>query len=195
MTRSLEVTSNLVLEWLEGEHSYQFDKNAVTHNAAPQSSIDHIMRYELKNKWQRFQLFRQEFARSPSAQAYLQAGQQVLKATGAARGAVVWEAVARGQAVDQASTATFAVLGDYLRATIDKKQSLPDKVLLDRPLESALYPTSLTPIEEQYQIMPVYLNLAGHAINHLLDERAVELGFGPLLPRPGLPSGTIELWK
>ncbi|MDB5181456.1 MAG: hypothetical protein JWP13_219 [Candidatus Saccharibacteria bacterium] len=193
MSRTIATAANLVSEWLHGEHTYQFDKNLQTHGAHPQASVEHIMGSEIINKWHQFRVFRDEYTKGHDASVHLQASQQLLKTTSAARGALVWDSMANGRTIRRASQASFAVLQSYLREVIEDPEKLPAPELLDSPLEEAIYPASTVPIEAQYQILPVFTTLAGHAINHLLEQASETQAM--TLPRPGTPSGTVEPWR
>lgn len=197
MSSRVEAASGLVVDWLEGEHDYQFGKNSQTHNANPHTSRDYIMETELKNKWHRFQFYRRSNEELQSPKLVLHAGQQVLKATAAARGAVVWDSIIHHHPILRARQSSLSVLQQHLRLVDVAAAELPPPDLLDAPFEEAIYPYSTTPIEwppgKQYQILPIYINLAGHAINYLLEQAGTTGSMA--LPSPGVPSGTIEPWK
>jgi hypothetical protein len=188
---SLDLAKETVRDWLKGEHDYQFDKNRITHNAESSKSIAYIMDTEIGNKWNRFQIFNGEAHKSSDRGLYLQSSQQLLKACGASRGALVWDYVANGQTIDQGSTSSWEDLDQYyhLLATDD---TVPSHNLLSAELKDALDPASVESSEGIYNIKPVFTRLSGLAIAHLLEQE--ELIGEMLVPKPGTVSGEIVIW-
>jgi hypothetical protein len=174
-------------DWLKGEDSYQFDKNRKTHTADPTASITFILGTEIGNKWHRFQLFNSAAKLDRDSQLFLQASQQVLKACGAARGALVWDYVLQGYTVSQGSQLSFVALNECFdeQSPKDIQSQLP---LLELPIDAAIAPHQLIPGEAKQ----VFTKLATLAAAHIYDtsERTGSL----ILPRPGLASGEIEAW-
>lgn len=202
----------LLYAWLIKEHGYQFNKNRVTFDADPKASLAAIMGdgdqpSELNNKWGRYQFFRRERP-APNHPDYLpinlQASQQILKVTAAARAAVVWNGViisqtadrAAGNGFDRANRASFLALREYFgelnNPAFDSVQ-LPPTAALDQPLQEAITPYSLLPIEGQYQPLRGYTSIAGLAITHILEQQNA---IGSMsLPKPGVSSGNIQPWS
>lgn len=192
-TKNTVKASILVGFWLRGEHDYQFSKNRRTFAADARASLDAIMGTEIPNKWSRFQFFRRNYLENPDDRLYLQANQQLLKATAAARAAVVWNGVVIGTNFLRANRASFNVFSQQYMHGRAGDAEFPDPVLLDQPLNEAIAPASITPIEGQYQPLPVFKALAGLAITHLIEQQQ-QTG-NMLLPRLGLPSGEVQPWS
>jgi hypothetical protein len=174
-------------DWLRGEDDYQFGKNMTTHNADPASSMSYILGTEIENKWYRFQLFNSTAKSDGDSKLLLQASQQILKACGAARGALVWDYVTQGCSVDEGSKYTFVDLAEHFDA--QSPQAIQANVpKLELPIDAAISPYELVPKD----VKSVFTQLASLVATHLYD-----LGSNTgslILPKPGLPSGEIEPW-
>jgi hypothetical protein len=181
-----------VEEWLHGEHEYQFVKNNMTHNADPQASLTYIASTEIRNKWHRFHLFVGHAGLTADSGLELQAGQQLLKSCGAARGALVWQYALDGNSVPDASEQTWRDLQDYYGALHTGVEALPQRDQLEAPLEEAISPATVEPNNGNYEIGPVFTRLSGLAIVYFADQQA-RLG-GIVMPKPGVESGHIEQW-
>lgn len=173
-----------VTQWLEGEHAYQFGKNQLTHKADPAASIAYIMQKEIGNKWHRFQFFNDAAKPSYETGICLQASQQLLKACGAARGALVWDYVSNGYTVEQGSELSFDTLSANANLWL-AGASLPNNSLLEASIGDAIAPYVL----ERADVEPVFVRLAGLVVVHMMDQQSNTGEF--VLPAPGLPSGTI----
>jgi hypothetical protein len=181
-----------VEDWLHGEHEYQFGKNKKTHNADPQASLAYIANTEIGNKWHRFQLFAGHASISDDRGIELQAGQQLLKSCGAARGALVWQYALDGKSVDEGSEQTWRDLDSYYSALHTGAEDLPQRDQLEAPLEVAISPATIEPNNGNYNIEPVFTRLSGLAIVYFAVQqtRLNEI----VVPKPGVESGHIEQW-
>jgi hypothetical protein len=199
----LERAQYVTEKWLRGEQGYQFSKAEVTGMGSqnPEASVDHIVEHELPNKWGRYKSFqdfvrRHELVGSHRMLVTLQASQQVLKMTAAARGAVVWHDVAAGASLTDASEASFGVLQEYYASLRDGRAELPSQALLDAPLaESPLQvaaPSWVIATFDRRALPDVFRESAGLALRHAVATREYTDG---ALPRPGFPSGEIANWN
>lgn len=179
-------------DWLHGEHEYQFVKNKKTHNADPQASLVYIAGTEIGNKWHRFQLFLGHASLIADRELELQAGQQLLKTCGAARGALVWQYAIEGKSVDEGSEQTWRDLTDYYDELSTDVSELPQRDQLEAPLEVAISPATVEPNNGSYEIGPAFTRLSGLAIVYFADQQA-RLG-EIVMPKPGVESGHIERW-
>jgi hypothetical protein len=188
--------------WLRGEHEYQFAKNKKTLNADPPSSVEHILGTEIGNKWHRFQFFIGQIVSPPDDDdkvLRLHAGQQLLKACAAARGALVWKYVlqaneaARGDdQITRGSDQTWRDLSNYYDALHDGTEALPSSGRLKASLEIALNPATLEPVNGNYDVKPIFTRLAGLAVVHFASQQ--EQSGEVIMPAPGVRSGEIEAW-
>lgn len=172
--------------WLQGEHSYQFEKNKRTHQGNPLRSLYDIVELEIPNKWCRFQFFREAFLREPNPRAHLQATQQLLKTTAAARAAFIWGGVAEGRAFADQACQSWAQLTSYQAGLLNETRVLPavgELSLKECPVGTEVPATSR-------ELGERFTYLSGLAVVHLMDtsER-----FGPLpMPVSGGSSGNHE---
>jgi hypothetical protein len=197
MSTRIEAAPGLVVDWLEGEHSLQSRNYSMPPIINPHSKLTAVMRTDLKEFWNRFQFYRRNNEDFHSHKLALHAGQQIMKAIATARSALIWDSIRHHKQVRQAADSSMNVLKHHLGQLEVGADQLPLPDLLDAPFEEAIDPYTTIPISGpdgyQYQILPIFTNLAGHAINHLLEQ--AETTGAMALPRPGVPSGTIEPWK
>lgn len=179
--------------WLRGEHGYQFRKNQSVFAADARASQKGIMERELANKWHRFQGFRRQNQTEPHPGLWLQSNQQLLKATAAARAAVIWNGViVQKTPPEQGNAASFGILKSHFQKINSGRVQLPETELLNAPLAEAISPASVTPIDGRYEPIGVFQSLASLCLTHLLEQQA-ETG-SMALPKPGVPSGDIQPW-
>lgn len=190
---------NSVTQWLKGEHDYQFRKNQLTHSGHPQNSRMHILTFEIPNKWERFQFFRDlalvdkkaDPKKQLSDKLLMQVGQNVLKCAAAARGAFVWAGVSSGKSFKQANDMSWEGLDTFTTRLRTGSVKLPYMQLLGATAEDA---TKLYLRDEHAYGKPsaTFMAMTGLAIRGLLEYQ----NDGPVLvlPRPGVPSGELEVW-
>lgn len=172
--------------WLQEGHGYLFAKSLKTH-ADPTSRATYLISEEIANKWHRFQLFADQ-NQFGDQDLSLRSTQQILKACGAARAALVWSYVQAGAELDDGSNQSWQDLDEYQSKLADGTEELPKQALLSEPIEVALAPYEL----RLPSAKPVFTRMAGLAIAYL-DMQQAQFGEA-LIPRPGIPSGYVEEW-
>lgn len=191
MKKELRESEDLISEWIRGETEYQFIKNATTLQADPVRSIRHIIDTELASKWFRFQLFRDRIqSTEDKLPLYLRAGQQILKACSASRGAFVWSMVLNGTEIEQAKEVSLVSLEEYFSLINNGTHSVPDSVALNMPFED-IFDISGIEVSDTEGFLNIYTGLGSLALTYLIENKRLYNFLQ--LPRPGLSSGFIEI--
>lgn len=129
----------------------------------------------------------------------MRASQMILKTTAAARAATIWKEVASAEtgtsadsAFETSSGRTWEHLSTYFNKLASDSGQLPDRTLLDRPLEDAIAPHTIERGDDGYTPLPVFTSLAGLAVVHLIEQQGDTQSMK--LPQPGVSSGNIMPW-
>jgi hypothetical protein len=193
-SQPVEQAERLVSAWLHDDENFQFLDSTHRHRAHPRGTLNHLMHTELASRWGSFSILRRHALVESKPQNFIHSSQAIMRATSAARIAIMWDGIVHDKAMYQTSRTSFNVLQSFFRSVNSGDVELPSRGLLDEKFERAIHPETITPVNGEYPlIVPVFTTLAAHAVNHLLEQ---DEATGQMqLPMPGLPGGEIQPWK
>ncbi len=191
-----------ISEWLRSEHEYQFAENGSTPADDPTNSRARILMFEVPDRWEQFQDFRNQallnknaFPEAPIAdQILLRIGQNLLKCAAAAQTAYVCSGVVQELSIPEALENSFKGLEAYTTGISDGRLRIPPSYLLGATAEEAIK-TYNSDTLAYANPGKTFIALTGLAIAGIVEFQERSGKTGIILPEPGLPSGELITWQ